>query len=154
MGGGGVVITYSCCSGQTGGRKMPATTVQGVADGYGRLEVYQNDAPLYVAPLFDTRANKIAVGYIFGSGAAGGANGQSGENAGDSHKIAAHDSALYWVNCGAGGGGWGAKGGDLVNTISTAPNYSYGGAGGKAVQTNGYAVTWLGGSDRAYGAVG
>lgn len=50
-----------------------------------------------------------------------------------------------------GGGGWGASGGGL----QTGSSYSQrsGGAGGKAINTNGASITWITGSTRAYGAV-
>ncbi len=64
---------------------------------------------------------------------------------------------------GVGGGGWGASGGTQPanETIDagdppgtkTGPD-GLGGAGGKAINTNGYAVTWIAGSSRAYGAIG
>lgn len=64
---------------------------------------------------------------------------------------------------GAGGGGWGAAGGvgSATETIdNTDPPgtligpVGLGGAGGKAINTNGYAVTFAGGTDRIYGVVG
>lgn len=62
-----------------------------------------------------------------------------------------------------GGGGWGAAGGfgraletqdtsDPPGTLA-GPN-GLGGAGGKAINTNGFAVTFAGGTDRIYGVVG
>ena len=67
------------------------------------------------------------------------------------------------VGDGAGGGGWGAAGaiGPASETADTAdppgtlagPN-GLGGAGGKAINTNGFAVTFAGGADRIYGVVG
>lgn len=56
-----------------------------------------------------------------------------------------------------GGGGWGAAGGNgtfFETTTSTLGGANIGGAGGKAINTNGHALTWLGGSTRAYGAIG
>lgn len=63
----------------------------------------------------------------------------------------------------AGGGGWGAAGGTVVTpeTLDTSdpagtkvgPD-ALGGAGGKAINTNGHAVTFSGGADRIYGVVG
>ena len=55
----------------------------------------------------------------------------------------------------AGGGGWGAAGGDTYGWDTHASGISYGGAGGPAVKTNGNAVTWTGGqgTDRVFGAV-
>ena len=56
-----------------------------------------------------------------------------------------------------GGGGWGAAGGSGTQNLidfTAVKGGNPGGAGGKAIKTNGHAVTWLGGSDRAYGAIG
>jgi hypothetical protein len=63
---------------------------------------------------------------------------------------------------GGGGGGWGAAGGTGDHlTFDQSLGFETrifggnpGGAGGKAINTNGHAVTWLGGANRAYGAVG
>lgn len=54
------------------------------------------------------------------------------------------------------GGGWGAAGGNslLTNTGYATIGTSYGGAAGKAINTAGNTVTWIGGSNRVYGAVG
>jgi hypothetical protein len=56
---------------------------------------------------------------------------------------------------GAGGGGWGAAGGDSYGWNTHTSGIAYGGAGGPAVKTNGHAVTWTGGqgTDRVFGAV-
>ena len=57
-------------------------------------------------------------------------------------------------------GGWGAAGGSAesagIEFGVAAPIRGgiLGAAGGKAVQTNGHAVTWLSGANRAYGAIG
>lgn len=56
----------------------------------------------------------------------------------------------------AGGGGWGASGGDHYTFVDISTvTISYGGAGGPAVKTNGNAVTWVGGqgTDRVFGAI-
>lgn len=62
------------------------------------------------------------------------------------------DFASYAFPAAGGGGGWGARGGNVLNTALAV--VSAGGAGGKAINTNGHSVTWLGGANRAYGAVG
>jgi hypothetical protein len=77
--------------------------------------------------------------------------------------VAGTGNAPSTAGAGTGGGGWGAAGGTgySAETADTAdppgtlvgPN-GLGGAGGKAINTNGYAVTWIGGSSRAYGAIG
>lgn len=77
-------------------------------------------------------------------------------------------------NAGAGGGGWGASGGTTYNFLNTTTSgaggsanaaggnvgappqalLNTGGAGGKAVALNGFAVTWTSGNTtRVYGAV-
>jgi len=56
-----------------------------------------------------------------------------------------------------GGGGWGAAGGFGTQSLpdfTVQKGGNLGAAGGKAIKTNGHAVTWLDGSDRAYGAIG
>lgn len=55
-----------------------------------------------------------------------------------------------------GGGGWGAAGGNanMVDTNLNVIGTYYGGAAGKAINTAGNTVTWMGGSNRVYGAVG
>lgn len=59
---------------------------------------------------------------------------------------------------GGGGGGWGAAGGSMINDgnlTSTSPvTINPGAAGGKAINTNSYAVTFTGGSNRVYGVIG
>ena len=59
---------------------------------------------------------------------------------------------------GAGGGGWGASGGSvfasgLANNSVVIP-VNIGGAGGKAINTNGNPVTFVGGSSRVFGVIG
>lgn len=56
---------------------------------------------------------------------------------------------------GGGGGGWGARGGSAVSRTVTFTNY---GTGGKAVDLNGYTITWQGNfstnfSNSVYGSV-
>jgi hypothetical protein len=72
----------------------------------------------------------------------------------------------YWATCS--GGGWGARGGNAYRLLianptsqgySSGTRFSYvqsGGQGGKAVQTNGHSVTFVGGlnTSRTMGAVG
>ena len=64
------------------------------------------------------------------------------------------------VDGGRGGGGWGAAGGSAesagIEFGVAAPIRGgiLGAAGGKAIKTNGHAVTWLSGANRAYGAIG
>jgi len=69
--------------------------------------------------------------------------------------------ALISPISGGGGGGWGAAGGSVLAIgallhipVGSPVPVSIGGAGGKAINTNGHAVTWIGGASRAYGAIG
>lgn len=67
-------------------------------------------------------------------------------------------SPVYYPQAGS-GGGWGAKGGDAHGatpggTAAAGVSFGLGGAGGKAINTNGHTVTFAGGSDRVYGVVG
>ena len=80
---------------------------------------------------------RILPGSGGGGGAAGGAFGGSGAGAAGGSGNAGGSTA----SAGSGGGGWGASGGS-------------GGAGGKAVNLNGYAITWTSGdTSRVYGSV-
>jgi hypothetical protein len=72
----------------------------------------------------------------------GGAASQTGAD------VTTSNAGIFLI--GGGGGGWGARGGNAFNGTAT----SAGAAAGKAINTNGNAVTWIGGSARAYGAVG
>jgi hypothetical protein len=130
MGGGSSTPTYGAgVSGAGGGRIIPGTAS-------GVLSV--NFSP----------ANSTLLGPRYGY--AGGGAGQVGT----SSSIPGY---------GAGGGGWGAAGGlqiaseTLIDTdppgTLVGPN-GLGGAGGKAINTNGFAVTFIGGADRIFGVVG
>lgn len=99
----------------------------------------------------------------FGTGGAevSAGNGGSGANAGGNPYIISGvvTGKLAGVWNAGGGGGWGASGGrgiayyDPNSTVTYSTRY--GGAGGKAVQTNGYSVTWTSGNtSRVYGIVG
>lgn len=72
----------------------------------------------------------------YGSGAAGGSAGATGSN----------NSSNYG---GGGGGGWGAAGGSGRYFTTYNPS---GGSGGKAINLNGYSVTWIL-NGTVYGAV-
>ena len=78
-----------------------------------------------------------------GTGGSAGSGGTQQGSAGGSNNSAGSGGAS---NGGAGGGGWGASGG----TQST--NSRAGGAGGKAVNLNGFSVTWLANGTR-WGAI-
>lgn len=60
---------------------------------------------------------------------------------------------------GGGGGGWGASGGSVpsvgfVSTLYDPIPINLGAAGGKAINTNGFTVTFIGGSNRVFGVIG
>lgn len=56
---------------------------------------------------------------------------------------------------GAGGGGWGASGGSVPSDgVTNTSSINLGAAGGKAINTNGNAVTFIGGSNRVFGVIG
>jgi hypothetical protein len=84
-----------------------------------------------------------------GGGSGGGGGGASGgSGAGGSGTSAGGNAA---TNGGGGGGGWGAAGGNCGGSGSGGAS---GGAGGKAVNLNGYSITWTSGNTtRVYGSV-
>ena len=160
MGGNGNAGPYKIggISGQGGGRILP-----GAAGGVGEL--------LFGTPRADVTAN-VALGQPdhrpsppFGSqfdtifAAPGGGPGQSGK--GDDFAVYVfvntENGATFPVTTtSGGGGGWGAAGGAGTQIIdfTAQKGGNPGAAGGKAIKTNGHAVTWLGGSNRTYGAIG
>ena len=91
-------------------------------------------------------------------GSSGGGPGQAG--ASDTLVIYGDVNGNVIKPTAGGGGGWGAAGGagrvetGLFDDPTFITSGNPGGAGGKAINTNGHAVTWLGGATRAYGAVG
>ena len=92
--------------------------------------------------------------------APGGGPGQTGKGDGFAVYVSvnANDGTTAPVTpTSGGGGGWGAAGGpgtQYLTDFTVQKGGNLGAAGGKAIKTNGHAVTWLGGSNRAYGAVG
>jgi hypothetical protein len=156
MGGGSFDPIYALgVSAQSGGRILPATDRMLQRDGLMQVAVGWNGVQ-YEGFTPDRRPIRQSSALLGGIGGWGGANGQPGAKAG----LTAEGAVVVWVDAAgqaqscasAGGGGWGAKGGDYSNTA--LGGVWIGGAGGKAIETNGHAVTWTGGSDRAYGAVG
>jgi hypothetical protein len=157
-------------SGQTGGRIIPGTHYGMNTSGTGTTQAYNTTSPASTGVTYDYRTYKLGA---FGESmsAPGGGAGQPGmpgfqvyftvntftEPADGILTLFSNGSTIRSM---AGtGGGWGAKGGDMyvANTNTSPPtlaSITVGGAGGKAVNTNGFAVTWLGGQDRAYGVVG
>ena len=92
--------------------------------------------------------------------APGGAPGEAGQ--GDSFVVYvarnANDGTLAPIKpLSGGGGGWGAAGGAATRSLAdftAQAGGNPGAAGGKAIAANGHAITWIGGSARAYGAIG
>ena len=159
--GGGTPDKIGGISGQGGGRKMPAG-----ATSIGELIIN----PTRLAPQYGidtskpdirpTKPNSSTFDTVW-SGRGGGA-GQAGNG---------NDLEIYWGRnnqgtsyavyaAAGGGGGWGAAGGSAesagIEFGVAAPIRGgiLGAAGGKAIKTNGHAVTWLSGANRAYGAIG
>ena len=174
MGSGGTPIVYRTMSGQAGGRVMPGVHYGLTSAGTGGAMVIGSAITnIFQTTEYDYRVSKL-YGYAETSGAPGGGVNNPGYDGGYTNEyynffpqpLAKAGTLVLACNSGS-GGGWGAKGGDVYaadyattfgNDSNGTPMYAQvliaGGAGGKAVQTNGYAVTWLGGSNRAYGAVG
>lgn len=171
MGGGGGTPDYGLViSGQTGGRIIPGAHYGMNTSGIGTTQVWDTALTAATFDVLDYRAAKfLSVGGRVG--ASGGGAGQPGLPGFDvdftanaftepADGMLARNSSNYTIRSAAGtGGGWGAKGGDQYLTgvglgLATLTGITVGGAGGKAVNTNGFAVTWLGGQDRAYGVVG
>lgn len=166
MGGGGTVTIYyyAAFSGQNGGRVLPGQSYRNVVGGMAEIYVTPIGTSGYTNTLY-RHPDTIILG---GKGVPGGGAGESGYTTiypasttpyteesfiGYNSTNGEYTYGTHLIaTTGGGGGGWGAKGGDCIDKANNL--FNYGGAGGKAVQTNGYAVTWLGGSDRAYGAVG
>ena len=160
MGGGSTVIAkIGGVSGQGGGRKMPA-----VATSIGELIINATRlAPNIVTSKPDIRPTKpTSSSFDTKWSGRGGGSGQAGNG---------NDLEIYWAladngtpypvfAAAGGGGGWGAAGGSAESdgieygVASPIRGGNLGAAGGKAIKTNGHAVTWLSGSSRAYGAIG
>ena len=157
--GGGNLGPYKIggISGQGGGRIIPGT-----AGGVG--EVFSQTSRL--SPVVNTAYPDLRPAKPFGStydtvfAAPGGGPGQAGRS--DTFAVyrdSANNGAFITPLAG-GGGGWGAAGGaGLIDTggfeePTSITSGNPGAAGGKAINTNGHAVTWLAGSARTYGAVG
>ena len=146
-------------SGQGGGRILP-----GMAGGVGELLLSDprvNATTTVVSGQSDYRPSP-PYGSTFDTvfAAPGGGPGEPGK--GDAFAIYVavnpNDGTTSPVTpTSGGGGGWGAAGGSGTQSLpdfTTQQGSNLGAAGGKAIKTNGHAVTWLGGSDRAYGAIG
>lgn len=146
-------------SGQGGGRILPGT-----ASGVGELifAATRSNVNAQVAPGFPDRRPMPPFGSTLDTmfTAPGGAPGQPGQ--GDSFAVyvslnTSNGATTPVTAVSGGGGGWGAAGGAAgryLADLSAQTGGNPGAAGGKAIATNGHAITWLGGSAHAYGAIG
>lgn len=157
-GSGGGPLKIGGISGQGGGRILPGT-----GGGVGELILNANriDVTANVASGQPDYRPAPPFGAAFDTyfAAPGGGPGQPGKGDAFAVYIAVNtnDGTTSPVTpTSGGGGGWGAAGGSGTQIIdfATQKGGNPGAAGGKAIKTNGHAVTWLGGSDRAYGAIG
>lgn len=144
-------------SGQGGGRVIPGTA-GGVGEVFTTTSRIQVTADTGFADLRPVKPFGSAFDTAFA--APGGGPGQAGRS--DTFAVyrdSANNGAFITPLAG-GGGGWGAAGGaGLISTggfeePTSITSGNPGAAGGKAINTNGHAVTWLAGSARTYGAVG
>lgn len=116
-------------SGGGGGRIFPGVTLTGPTSGNTSIGGYGNSGGGTGAVARYASTNVLTGG----SGGAAGVNGGNGSI----------DASNY---AGGGGGGYGANGGNGLSQL--------GSSGGKAVNLNGYLVTWVAGNTaRVYGAV-
>jgi hypothetical protein len=143
-GGGGPTTLYtSGVGGQGGGRIIPGTSTN-----LSPWAFVTSTPGSAVSIITDNRYNTTSLSYLFSDtvGAPPSAAGQVGRGA--EYVVWSYDSngTLGQVKPTSGaGGGWGAQGGTSSVT---------GAAGGKAINTVGNTVTWIGGSSRVYGVVG
>lgn len=169
MGGGSVTPSQvAIMSGQNGGRVLTGVSYRGQRVGISELHTGDPTGTENGTDFWGLRNMRFEV--VLLTGGAGGWGGGPGETGSDGATggltpaqfasappsliplTATLDFASYAFPFAGGGGGWGARGGNVLNTALAV--VSAGGAGGKAINTNGHAVTWLVGANRAYGAVG
>ena len=167
-GSGGTPADVAIMSAQSGGRVLPGVSYRGQRVGISELHTGDPTGAENGTGFYGLRNMRFEV--LLLTGGAGGWGGGPGETGSDGATggltpaqfasappsliplTATLDFASYAFPFAGGGGGWGARGGNVLNTAIAV--VSAGGAGGKAINTNGHAVTWLGGANRAYGAVG
>ena len=157
-GGGGAPDKIGGISGQGGGRKMPAART---SIGEFIAGTRSSSNATLVAGKPDIRPLKPLGSYYD--------TVWTGQGGGSAQAGTGSELTIYWqlntsdqsqtevYPVSGGGGGWGATGGPGSNygaDLSIQRVTNLGAAGGKAIKTNGHPITWLGGSDRAYGAIG
>ena len=171
MGGGSggtpQTVPVGGLSGQGGGRILP-----GAASGVGEvITALPRSVPTHTLnPAYPDRRPNSPFGQVLDTTFCqpGGGPGEPGK--GSEYVIYSTFATLQdgtvqtnlHSGLGGGGGGWGAAGGAAAAWVldsasgfdALVNNANPGGAGGKAINKNGHAVTWLGGANRAYGAVG
>lgn len=144
-GGGGGLATFfvSGVSGQGGGRIIPGSG----SETSSPWTYVTSAAVAGVTILADNRYNSTGNFRLFYESYGAPPSLTNGPGKGSEWLVFAYSSggtAYLYARSGA-GGGWGAQGG----TASVA-----GAAAGKAINTVGNTVTWIGGSSRVYGVVG
>lgn len=165
--GGGGSVTSSGMSGVGGGRIIPGTD-RGPAGQFGLAA-----APLYTyssISINNINPSLNTLGFLSAYAVQGSAGGEAGK--GSEYKIfqgveTTNGSTIIIRPSNGAGGGWGAAGGTYQEYVSgtdtpatTSQNLTggpvsmIGAAGGKAINTNGHAVTFIGGSSRVFGVVG
>lgn len=165
-GSGGTPADVAIMSAQSGGRVLPGVSYRGQPIGIS--ELHTSDPTASSGITYGLRNMRFEVLLLTGgAGGWGGGPGEAGADGCTGGLTAAQfasappslipltvtsDFLNYSLPMAAGGGGWGAPGGNVLNTSFVVVRA--GGAGGKAINTNNHAVTWLGGANRAYGAVG
>jgi len=135
LGGEGAPGNYGAAGdvalvGGSGGRIVPSTTISGPTSLGAAIPGYGGSGG-------GTGSCSVTGGSTGGNG---GGPGIPGGNAS--------------ISGSGGGGGYGAAGGNgATNTAYASGQAGAGGAGGKAVNTNGYTVTWQSATTNVYGAV-
>ena len=140
---------YSIYSSGAAGGGPGATGSNGTAAAFGKSAIEHGGGGGRILP--GTGGAGGANGSTPGSGGGSGGGGGGGGGAGSAGGSGTSSAGTCAGNAGAGGGGWGASGGTCPGTGSGGAS---GGAGGKAVNLNGYSITWTSGdTTRVYGSV-
>jgi hypothetical protein len=142
---------YGWCTGGAGGRIFPGTGGSGPS-GTGNFS-YGN--PVAGAGGGSGGSGSINAGNYNKGASSVQAGGGGSSNSGGGNGTINYSGFATNSGAGGGGGGWGASGGSGRRTESSSSQPGgVGGAGGKAVNLNGYTVTWVSGNTtRVYGTV-